>query len=94
MCVCLLFVTITARQEMELQSKSAPEYLGPLLLAYLGAVASTMLLQEPLKVALVAIVSPQMLPSLSLIQQSKAREAVRLLLRAVLGSIYFALRLI
>lgn len=88
----LQFLLVGSAEHSARQEMSSSEYLGSLAGAFCVAILSSLLVQEVIKVALITLVSPQMLPSVVVFQQTKAREAVRLCMRGVLGFLYIVLR--
>jgi hypothetical protein len=85
-------VQVTAEVERQLQSRSAGSYYGSLLGSYCAAVGSSLLLQEGIKVLLITVVSPQLLPRVTALRRTPLREAMRLVIRGLVGLVYFGLR--
>jgi hypothetical protein len=84
----LHFLLVTARKEIELQGRTAEEYVTTICWLYVRSVATTMFVQEPTKVLVITLVSPQVLPSVDVIRATTCREAVRLFLRGMLSVVY------
>ena len=84
----LYFVAVAFDEQLELQSKQEGEYLQGLLEAYGVAFAQSLLLQESLKVLVISLISPQMLPNHTELRVASRREALRLCVRALLNSVY------
>ena len=74
--------------QLTLQSKEAGEYLQGLLSAYAFSLCQSVLLQESIKVLVISLISPQMLPDASTLRMAPRREAVRLAMRGVLSAVY------
>ena len=84
----LYFVAVAFDEQLELQSKEAGEYLEGLLSAYAISFCQSVLLQESVKVVVISLISPQMLPDASTLRVAPRREAMRLAMRGVLSAVY------
>ena len=85
---------MTAEAERVLQSRSADDYYGALAYAFAWAMGSSLILQEGVKVLLITLVSPQLLPQLTALEQTSFRECIRLSCRGGIGLLYFVLRML
>ena len=77
-----------------LQARSPSSFYGTLVLAYLGAMASSLIAQEGLKVLLLTVVSSQLFPDLKVLQQMPLREAFRVCVRGFINVCFAVLRVL
>ena len=84
----LYFVTVAFDEQLELQQKAVGEYLQGLLVSYGISLIQSQLLQEGMKVLIISLISPQMMPDVNTLRVASHRESVRLFLRGVLNAIY------
>ena len=88
------FVTIVAETERAQQARSVDSYYRSIVLAMLSATAWSLVLQEGFKVILITVVSPHIFPDIGLLQRSPVREAIRVVVKGLLGGLYLILRML
>ena len=79
---------MVAEAQQELQARQPADYYAVLIRSFLIACASSLILQETLKVFLITLVSEQYWPNVAVLRRSPQREAIRLCVRALLGVAY------
>jgi hypothetical protein len=70
------------------QGRDPAEYAGTLCWLYVRSVLQMLLVQEPIKVLAITILSPQTLPRVEVLRVMTCREAARLCLRGLLSALY------
>jgi hypothetical protein len=86
-------VQVTAEEERALQASSVSSFYGTITVRILTGLLYSLVAGEGIKVLLITVVSPQFLPRVSVLRGTKLREAVRLLLKGLVGCVYFTLRM-
>mmetsp|Transcript_40586 Transcript_40586/g.107365 ORF Transcript_40586/g.107365 Transcript_40586/m.107365 type:complete len:100 (-) Transcript_40586:114-413(-) len=88
------FVLLTAEDARVRRGLEVSEYALELGRAYAISLCQSLFVQESLKVLLITLVSPQMLPSLHIVRRTRWRELLRIALRTFIGSVYGVLILL
>eukprot|EP00325_Prymnesiales_sp_UTEX-LB-985_P034931 CAMPEP_0174744506 /NCGR_PEP_ID=MMETSP1094-20130205/84533_1 /TAXON_ID=156173 /ORGANISM="Chrysochromulina brevifilum, Strain UTEX LB 985" /LENGTH=80 /DNA_ID=CAMNT_0015948909 /DNA_START=1 /DNA_END=243 /DNA_ORIENTATION=- len=73
---------------MKLQERSLKDYSRDLLWAYGLAIGQSVVINEPIKLICITLISPQMLPSVLTIRETAWRESCRLAARGLVGCVY------
>jgi hypothetical protein len=70
------------------QGRDPAEYVGTLCWLYVRSMVQMLVVQEPIKVLAITILSPQALPRVEVLRVMTCREGARLCLRGLLSALY------
>jgi hypothetical protein len=86
--VLTLWMLVTARHEMAAGGHTAPAYAAIKGWLYARSVLLMLLVQEPIKVLAITLISPQVMPSVRAVRAPTCRVRAQLCLRGALTALY------